>query len=190
MTTSRACRDREEILILDAAGELTAGQAAEEWAAHLLHCEGCRRERAELARLFDGLRRVLPAPELGPARSAAMIAAVRRSIPGARRAPAELWRRWVPAFAAACTVLFVVAAGVALKDRGFSPWGGGDLLQTQALSDQEREIISNLDLLENLGTIEKLVQVVDDAGGDPPAPAGESETQGARRSERLELFLS
>lgn len=188
MTTTKACPEREEMLILDAAGELPAGRAAQEWAAHLLRCEGCRRERAELERLFNGLRRGLPAPELGPARAEAVIAGLQRKLRGERRPEARPFRRWIPAFAAACGLLVAVAGGVALKDRVFTLWGGGDPLQAQSLSDQEREIISNLDLLKNLGTIEKLVQVVDEAGGEQPAPADGPETQGARRNEILDLF--
>lgn len=189
----QACREWEEMAILDAAGELTPGPQAAAWAAHLVRCESCRREKRELERLFAGLRREMAAPRLSAGRAEVMIAAVHRGLRDAPRSetrlplgrPRALSWRWRPAFAAACTALLVFAAGWGLKERVFGP---GDPLQAAAVSEEDRAVISNLDLLENLGTIEKLVQVVDRME-ERPAPADSPETQGELRGEAAERLV-
>jgi hypothetical protein len=90
----------------------------------------------------------------------------------APRRRVTVWR----ALAAACALLVVVALGYRAQEM-FIPEPMADL--------QDIEVIKHLDLLRELDTIEKLVEVVDldlAPAGSEPGQAPGAETQGSRDS--------
>jgi anti-sigma factor RsiW len=182
----KACRNYSETLVLDVLGELNDSRMCSEWERHLKACGACRIERARTLQLLGRVREAGMPPELSAAQMDAMAGAVGWRLRNERRArPQETgWRlRLVPALAAACALLVVVAFGYRFKDRWAGPEGGGEI--TAELPAEDLDIIKHLDLLKDMDTIEKLIHVVDidlppnGQAPDPPAP----ETQGMHRDE-------
>jgi anti-sigma factor RsiW len=181
------CRNHEESLLQDVLGELPASVRRDRWQEHLRACEGCRRERQRMAHLLGKVRSNFRTPALSPREADAMAAAISRKLSSDE--PASLGRRWwrpgwVPTLAAACGLLVAVAVGYQLGGRFLANGKLGESAQESQISVQDLDVVSQLDLLKNLSTIEKLVQVVDEpASGSPPATNGNSETQGAEADE-------
>lgn len=160
----KACTDRDEMLLLDVYGELGEVERAA-WERHLQQCPGCREERQKMLRLIDRIRKEMPAPALSPEKASALSRSIRTRLRG-QETRSRWWERMVPASsrtlaaaAAACCVV-VLSGWLALKwFEEPSPHAGP---QTEArISGQDLEIIENLDILEDLETLRKLVQVVD-----------------------------
>lgn len=174
-----ACRNQNETLMLDVLGELHDSNERRMWEDHLRVCDGCRRERGRMLQLLGKVREAGMPPELPATRADTMAAAVGWRLRNERLArPEKTGRRirLLPALAAGCALLVVVAVGYRLQDHFFDPEGAGDL--SAELQTQDLEIIKHLDLLKDMDTIEKLIHVVDlpddGQGTDPAAP----ETQG------------
>lgn len=164
----KPCEDRQQSLLLDIYDELTPGERAA-WERHLEVCEGCRQERNRLMELLEGVRAAMPSPTLSPEKARAMTRAITERLRGTKE---QRWweRRWVwfpnrlvPALAALC---LVVAAFVWFSVR--------DQQRPSALREarvpgsepqilaQDLDIIKNLELLEEMDVLEKLVRVVDE----------------------------
>jgi len=160
-----ACADRKEVLLLYVYGELSPGDRLA-WERHLETCSACCRERQRLVQLLSAARGALPAPAMPPEETEALQQRLTRSWMGDRSRP--WWRRLflgiplrpLPALAAACLVL--VAMG----------WFALQLVQTRSLTRtvpevreqvmvSDLEVLENLDLLQEMDDIEKVVQVVD-----------------------------
>jgi hypothetical protein len=177
-----ACRNQNETLMLDVLGELHDSNVRRLWEDHLRACDGCRRERDRMLQLLGKVREAGMPPELPPARADTMAAAVSWRLRNERLArPEKAGRRirLLPALAAGCALLVVVAIGYRLQDRFFSSEGGEDI--SAELQAQDLEIIKHLDLLKDMDTIEKLIHIVDlpedGQGPDSAAP----ETQGMHK---------
>jgi anti-sigma factor RsiW len=161
----KVCADRQETLLLDVHGELPASERPA-WRRHLDICPGCRRERQDLARVLDGVREAFPSPALSPQYARALRGRVTRSWRAYR---ARAWwqglffgmrLRPVPALAAVGLLLAVVG------------WFGLHELRTahhtlpapeapKQIIVSDAEVIENLDLLEHMDDIEKVVKLVD-----------------------------
>lgn len=177
-----ACRSQNEILMLDALGELNDLRQRRDWEEHLKACGGCRRERARLLALLGRVRHAGMPPELSAEQADAMAKTVgwrlRNERIAARRETGRRFRlRPVPALAAACAIVVVVWGGYRLQQHL-----GGDGSETELtaglMAPEDLEVIKNFDLLKDMDTIEKLIHVVDlpdnATGTEPAAP----ETQG------------
>jgi len=95
----QACRNQNEILMLDVLGELHDPQLRRSWEGHLKACEGCRRERSRTLGLLGKVKQAGMPPEL-PARQAdAMAKAIGWRLRNERLAPqretgrCRCWRR-------------------------------------------------------------------------------------------------
>jgi len=178
-----ACRNQNETLMLDVLGELNDTSVRRMWEDHLRACDGCRRERGRMLQLLGKVREVGMPPELPAERADSMAAAVGWRLRNERLArPEKTIRRrirLVPALAAGCAFMVIVAVGYRLQDRLFGPLGGGDI--SVELQEQDFEVVKHLDLLKDMDTIEKLIHVVDiDSEGQGPDQAA-PETQGMHR---------
>jgi len=161
----RACADREETLLLDVYGELPPGDRPA-WERHLDACSACRGERQRLVQVLKAVREAMPAPAILPEETKALQQSLTRSWMGDRSKP--WWHgllfgislRPLPALATACLVLVVTG------------WFTLQWVQTRSRTrtvpePQEKvmvsdlEVLENLDLLEEMDDIEKVVQVVD-----------------------------
>jgi len=187
----KACRTQNETLMLDVLGELNDSRMRREWEGHLRACDSCRRERSRMLQLLGKVREVGMPPELSAAQMDAMAGAVGWRLRNERlsRPQKTGWRlRLVPALAAACALLVVVAFGYRFRDRWAGPEGGGEI--TAELQAEDLDIIQHLDLLKDMGTIEKLIHVVDvdppQEGQAPDQPA--PETQGMHRDENGKAY--
>jgi hypothetical protein len=174
-----ACRSQNETLMLDVLGELHDANARRMWEEHLGACGGCRRERARMLQLLGKVREAGMPPELRADRADSMAAAVGWRLRNERLGrPGKTGRRLrlVPALAAGCAFMLMVAVGYRLQDRLFGPEEESDI--TAELQTQDLEIIKHLDLLKDMDTIEKLIHVVDfPANGQAPDEAA-PESQG------------
>jgi anti-sigma factor RsiW len=158
------CADRRETLLLDVYGELPSTERPA-WEAHLETCAGCRGERQELVRLLEATRESMAASALSPVKAKSL----RESITERWR-PARSTRWWqelllgvrlrpVSALIAVCLLLAVGWFGFrefhlqSLKDRR------ADTRERILVSD--REVVENLDILEQMDDIERVVKVVD-----------------------------
>ena len=172
-----ACSHHCDTLMLDVLGEPMDSDLRRDWEHHLASCEGCRQERAKLGQVLGCVRRVGEPPALSERRADAMANAVgwrlrneRLKSPAAPRRRLTLWR----SLAGACALLAVVVLGYRAQEQFFSE-PVADLLDI--------EVIQHLDLLKEMDTLEKLVEVVDldlTPGGQAPEQAPGNETQGNR----------
>jgi hypothetical protein len=91
--------------------------------------------------------------------------------------------RLAPALAAACVLIVTVMAGYWLKDSFFGTGRNFDLASEPQLEAPDLDVVKHLDLLRDMDTIEKLIQIVDipDNGQTPGEP--NPETQGTQPDE-------
>lgn len=164
----KACQDHQETLLLDVYGELAPAER-EAWERHLAGCEGCRHEREKLHKLLLQLKEAMPTPFLAPERAGALADSILR----ARQTGGEKrwWKgRWwgfphglVPAMAAVC-LLILVFGWFSLRD-GKTPSSfqvSKNLHSEQQMIATDLEVIQNLELLEEMEVLDKLVRVVDE----------------------------
>jgi anti-sigma factor RsiW len=161
----KVCAARKETLLLDVHGELPASERPA-WQRHLDICPGCRRERQELVRVLDGVREAIPSPTLSPEHAKALRELVTRGW-RANRAPA--WWQGLFFGMRLRPVPTLVAVGLLLAVVG---WFGLHELRTvydtlrspeapKQVIVSDAEVIENLDLLEQMDDIEKVVRLVD-----------------------------
>jgi len=182
----QACRNQNEILMLDVLGELHDPQLRRSWEGHLKACEGCRRERSRTLGLLGKVKQAGMPPEL-PARQAdAMAKAIGWRLRNERLAPQrETGRRFrlVPVLATACAIIVVALGGYRLQQH-LSDSGNEMGISADLMLPDDLDIIKHLDLLRDMDTLEKLMHVVDiPDNGTPGTEQGTSETQGMHQDE-------
>ncbi|HSO61754.1 MAG TPA: hypothetical protein VLR50_12040 [Desulfobacterales bacterium] len=181
----QACRNHNETLMLDVLNELTDPRVRRDWEGHLASCSGCRTERARMMHLLGQVRASGSPPELSDAAAQRMVIAVSREIgnrPG--RGSRSGWPfRFVPALAAACVLVITVMAGYWFQDSFFGAGKVADIASAPQLEAPDLDVVKHLDLLREMDTIEKLIQIVDipDNGQAPGEP--NPETQGTQPDE-------
>ena len=178
----QACCNHNETLMLDVLDELTDPRVRHDWGGHLASCSGCRVEKARMLHLLGQVRASGSPPELSDAEAQRMAGAVSRKI---RNRPGRVSRsdwpvRLVPALAAACVLIITVMAGYWLQDSFFGAGRVADLASEPQLETPDLDVVKHLDLLRDMDTIEKLIQIVDipDNGQAPGNP--NPETQGTQ----------
>jgi anti-sigma factor RsiW len=159
------CADRRETLMLDVYGELpSSGRTA--WERHLETCAGCREERRELVRLLEVARASMTAPALSPKKAEQLRDSITESWVAKR--PTRWWQGLfvgvrlgpVPALAAVCLLLLALGWFGVREFQTRSLNGRGATI-TERIMVSDVEVIENLDLLEDMDDIERVVQVVD-----------------------------
>ena len=161
----KVCADRRETLLLDIHGELPASEQPA-WQRHLETCPGCREERQELVWFLKAAKEAMPSPALSPEHAKALRESVMMDW-RAKRIPVR-WRslffgmslRPVPA---------LVATGFLLVVLGWFGLQGlrstSHLLRVpeapKRVMVSDAEVIENLDLLEHIDDIERIVRLVD-----------------------------
>jgi anti-sigma factor RsiW len=161
----KVCADWREKLLLDIHGELPASEQPA-WQRHLETCPGCRQERQEIVWLLKTVREAMPPPAVSPEHARALRESVTMGW-RAKRAPVwsrglffGMWLRPVPALVATGFLLAVLGWFGLHEFRGTSHTvRGPEALQQVKINDLE--VIENLDLLEHLDDIERIVRVVD-----------------------------
>lgn len=182
----QACRDQNEVLMLDALGELNDPRMRRDWESHLTACEGCRRERARMLDLLSKVKHAGMPPELSDRQADAMAQAIgwklrNERIKPFRESPRRF--RFIPVLATACAIIVVVLGGYRLQQ--YLSGSGSEMeMSADLMLPEDLEIIKNFDLLKDMDTIEKLMHVVDIPDNGPETEEGApEETQGMHRDE-------
>jgi len=160
----KPCPEHEETLWLDVCGELDPNERPA-WEKHLEVCENCRREREYLALMLQTVRVNTPSPILSREETLALASSIARKLREERK---ETWWRkrlfgipnsLVPALTAAC--ILIVALGWFSMKGLRSPSSMTHLNSEERILAKDLDIIRNLDMLEEMDTLQRLVQVVD-----------------------------
>ena len=183
-----------ETLMLDVYGEL-GPEARSAWEGHLKTCEACRRERLRVQRLAGDLKRAAGPPNLSHQQVAEGVRAVRRRLVDARE---EAWwrkmlhvspARLVPAAVALCALVLAVT----VVDRETIRTSIGIRTASQPeigepIESEDLELIRHLDLLKEMESLGKLVQVVEQNNGNSRQLKMDPNTQGKIRDEKKENY--
>ncbi len=164
------CPDYKETLWLDVYDELDPNERPN-WERHLEECEACREERKRLFRLIQTVKEAVPSPALSPEKAQAIASSIKRKINSERE---DMWwrkrlfgtpSRLIPALATSC-LLIVALSWFSLKELK-NPAGvqtiSGLALEEQVISE-DLDVIRNLELLQEMETLEKLVKFLDKKG--------------------------
>jgi anti-sigma factor RsiW len=167
----RSCTAFSEALLLDVHGELPHKDRPI-WEDHLKTCPGCREEQQRLIAMLERVRETLQAPELSEGDERALQGVISNKL---KRYSEDSWfKRWAaslslpPLPALAAVSLVMLGVGWFLLKGSQGPQMNQSMAQ---LGTEEQEIVqqydllANLDLLKEMETIEKLVQVVDERNG-------------------------
>jgi hypothetical protein len=160
----KPCPEHKETLWLDAYGELSPNER-QAWEKHLETCEGCRREREQLALMLQKVKVNTPSP--APSREEALALASSIALKLREEREEAWWRKrlfgipnsLIPALAAAC-VLIVALGWFSIKGLR-SPSSMTNINSEERILVRDLDVIKNLDLLEEMDTLQKLVQLVD-----------------------------
>ena len=162
------CQDRQETMLLDVHDELAPHERSA-WEAHLEVCEGCRQERDRLRQLLQCMKEVMPSPNLSPEKAAALADSLLEALKeerGRRWWQGKVWgfpNRLIPAFASVCLAI-VVFAWFGMREVESPPrfQAKTDLYSEHQMIAKDLDVIRNLELLEEMEVLEKLVRVVDE----------------------------
>ena len=161
----KPCPDRHETILLAVYDELDPEQRRD-WEEHKNACPGCRGEHEALLRLLGRIRESMPVPELSQERASSILWSVKRELKEAREKP-SWWKLWlvrpsrlVPALATVSIVLITFGLfGPNFTEKSSPP---------KAVPDAESEIViknldilTHLDFLEDMDTIQELSNVLD-----------------------------
>lgn len=163
MKTS-CCPEYEDLVRLDVYGELE-GPEAEAWRLHLESCPGCRAERARLVRIVEAAGEILRPGTRSDGEEAALTGRIMERLERDGQGTAPAWGSSRSlAWAAGGLALVLMVTGWL--------WMGPDHRlppeQTVATLDlragggsDDQEILRNLELLEDLETVEQVVRAID-----------------------------
>jgi anti-sigma factor RsiW len=161
------CPDRYENILLDIYGELDSSQRYS-LVQHLAACQGCREEHQKVLQLVEQIRGGFRAMVLSEDKAKALSSSIRRKLLE-EKAPRPFWKGFlspsslVPGLAAACIVI-VSVGWFSLRMVSHAPSQdphARNAIQEEQVSPNDMEVISNLDLLEELDVLKILVHVVD-----------------------------
>jgi hypothetical protein len=168
----KPCANHRETLMLDIYGEL-GPEARPVWEEHLKTCEACRRERLRMQGLVGNLKSALATPNLSDRQVSEGVQAVRMKLMDARKTP--WWRKvlnvrpamLVPAAVAFCALFLAITMvdmEPLMNSVGIRTASHPDIMEQ--MKSEDLEVIKNLDLLREMESLGKLVNVVDDKNGD------------------------
>ena len=163
----KACPNHQETLWLDVYGELDPMKRSV-WERHLETCTGCREERQRLIGLLDLVRDEMGPLQLSPKKASALSWSIKRGL-REQRATTRWWEgllgmpnRLIPALAAVSLVIVVLGwFAISKVQIPSSLQNLSGLKSEEQMVIKDSEVINNLELLEEMDTLRKLVQVVD-----------------------------
>jgi hypothetical protein len=181
----QVCRNHNETMMLDVLDELRDPRVRRDWEDHLASCSGCRAEKARMLHLLGQVRASGTPPGLSDAEAQRMAGTVRREIRNRpRRVSRSGWSfKLVPALAAACVLIITVISGYWLQDSFFGARRVSDLASEPQLEPPDLDVVKHLDLLRDMDTIEKLIQIVDIPDNSQAPGEPNPETQGTQSDE-------
>jgi len=154
----KICEKYDQMLLLDVYGELPQVEG-DQLKHHINACPLCREKAEELHGLIRAVRETVPLPKLSVWESRNLSRTVMLSLKKENKGWQRFPRlRFVPALLTACLLLFFTGWF------GLGQWQKGPAAMLKAEEMQiikNYEMISNLDLLEDMDDVEKLVKTVD-----------------------------
>ena len=161
------CPKYEKMLLSDVTGVLDDGLRFS-WESHLKRCEACRQEKERLQAMIKRMKSTSATPALSPAEADTMVARINRQLTMNKKRP-SLFSAWtqthgklISAAVAAC-LLFIVT-GILWFDNRPQQFGQRAMTIPRlgiTISQEEIDIITDFELLEELDSLEKIVQLVD-----------------------------
>lgn len=177
----KPCTHYQDTLVLDVYGELHPHERPE-WEKHLEQCEPCRLERERLLTLIGTVKAAMFLPGAASAQAGELPVALKRAWrEGLEKNPSRKlgWvtpARFAPALAAACLVI-AVAGWFSFQEFRQTPilQKGLHAVIEEQLAFEDLEVVKNLELLEEMKDVEKLVEVLD--GREHGSPSLQRRTQ-------------
>jgi len=172
------CPEYQEMLILEAYGELSP-KKQRVLEAHLNKCDGCYQEKRQLLNTLGSVKNVMSSPQLTETASANLCRSVTREL-NQMDTGRETWARFFPApkkfipvLAAASLIIIIVGL---FNFSGITPFSSGPEVSigTAGISMEDQrliedyDIIKNLELLEEMESVHKLVQVISEPEPEYP----------------------
>jgi len=162
----KPCTQYQDTLLLEVFGELNAHERPE-WENHLEHCEPCRLERERLLALLRTVK-ATSLPNMALETAEGLPSAIRRAWKEGLEPKATRKTLWgaplvfAPALVAACLVIAAASwfSFKELRHADLTQKGRGVVLEQQ-LASEDLEVVKNLDLLEDMEDVEKLVNLLD-----------------------------
>jgi len=163
----KPCTHYQETLLLDVYGELNPHERPE-WEKHLEQCEPCRSERERLINLLRAVKATMPSPYVLSEKAEGLPSSIRSAWrEGLEKKPNRktFWgtpARFAPALAAACLVI-AVAGWFSFKEFRHADiiQKGSNVVIKEQLASEDLEVVKNLELLEEMEDVEKLVELLD-----------------------------
>jgi hypothetical protein len=161
----KPCPDRHEMILLAAYGELDPEQR-QDWEQHRTACPGCRGEYEALLRLLGRIKESMPVPELSEKRASSILWSVKRELRKEGEKP-SWWKQWllqpgrlVPALATVSIVLIAFGLfGPNFTEKSSPPQTVPDVENEAVIKDLD--VLTNLDFLEDMDTVQELLNVLD-----------------------------
>jgi hypothetical protein len=162
------CPNHREILLLDVHGELKQEERFA-WEKHLETCQGCLQERQRLIHTIQIVRDCIPSPELSADEAKSLGLSIHRQLN--KRKDGGWWqmawlgkpRRLVPAFAAISLMIMALGWFSLTELRTSPPFRSlPEYASEEQMIAKDFEVIRNLQFLEEMDALQKLIQVVDD----------------------------
>lgn len=161
---------RDELIILDIVGEIGPEQSAV-FKEHLAYCEVCQKRFTELLGFTRAIKNCSQKESLTTAEIVQLNEAIilnKSSPERSNRTPLSfcsgqhVFHFFTKSLAAALCIAILIFSGWHLYNKSLFPSGTAKISQTY---DDEADIIANLDMLEELDVLEKLVKVLDEPSG-------------------------
>ena len=190
-----ACPHYRETLWLDIYNELSP-TACTEWKAHLETCEGCRNEKMRLSQLIVTMQKNMQPPEvtaLSPENILRSIEPETKSIPRTRWWRQQLFGhplKLVPAMATFGIIFLVVGIWSYKTFNAPSNQTASNFHEVSAqIVTVDFDMLKHLDLLNDMESVQKLIQVVDNSELLQPSPIDRDDTQGKIRHEHNKAYV-
>jgi hypothetical protein len=170
----KPCTHYQETLLSDVHGELRPHERPE-WEKHLEQCEPCRLEKERLVTMLSTVKATLSSSDKASDEAEGLPSAIRSAWrEGLEKNPdrTPFWGtplRFAPALAATCLVI-ALAGWFSFKE--FRHAGiiqdGSQVVMEEQLASEDLEVVKNIELLEEMEDVEKLVELLDRPSyGDP-----------------------
>jgi hypothetical protein len=160
------CPERKDKLILDVYGEMDARQRTD-WEKHLAACEACRLEKEKLLELLQASKQSSALADLSPEETQALSDSIVRKL---RNEKPDHWWEWVfmanrrltPSMAAACIlILFLGWFGLNNFNSSDKVSNTSQIVLDEKIMVTDEELLENLDMLQEMEALEKLVKLLD-----------------------------
>lgn len=161
-----ACLNKEKILLLDVHGGLDPHERAA-WEKHLQTCDGCLEEKKRTLQLLENIKQTIEMPVFDSKAEDIFTRNLMNKLHDRKKVNKKRikWPSitfWPPAMVGACIVILVIGTySFKMFQTAFDNRYQKDLNLAETISTEELEIINNLDMLKDMDSIKKIVELVD-----------------------------